>query len=337
MYQIEELPDLKVAWHESYKCLDEPLLEYVWEVANHFLPDYAETDMGMIPVESSAPAIFANRYAERNLSVEERYERTQEMKTFKGTLEEYKKREYRKLDDSFKEKFLTNEDLQNTIEAYKLDVSKFWYLLLFIRDFIEDIGTNSPTVGKPLLEDFASFLTNLCTASSIVLKQGSKNVYSTEREDLLDIIQKAVFHFSDTYSKIVNGKQNRETKIKQLQELGLKGFIDNSLLSQINFNGKYKLDDSHKRWKFAEMFLYFLEGKKASRKRIHDRSVWISIEKNLFVSRLLYTVGYVSELYNREFLDKEGKPNRLLSLLIRKYSKEKFPPVVANNYNVVAL
>ena len=84
MYQIEELPDLKVAWHESYKCLNEPLLEYVWEVANHFLPDYAETDMGMIPVESSAPAIFANRYAERNLSVEERYERSKEMKTFKG-------------------------------------------------------------------------------------------------------------------------------------------------------------------------------------------------------------------------------------------------------------
>ena len=335
MYQIEELPDLKVAWHESYKCLDEPLLEYVWEVANHFLPDYEDT--GMIPVESSAPAIFANRYAERNLSVEERYERTQEMKTFKGTLEEYKKREYRKLDDSFKKTFLDNKDLQNTIEAFGFDISKFWYLLLFIHDFIEDIGTESPTVEKPLLEDFASFLTNLCDASSIVLKQGNKNVYSTEREDLLDIIQKAVYHFSETYSKIVNGRQDRKNKIKQLQELGLKGFIDNSLLSQINFNGKYKLDNSHKRWKFAEMFLYFLEGKKASRKRIHNRSMWISIEKNLFVSRLLYTAGYVSEAYNNEFLDKDGKPNRLLSLLIRKYSKEKFPPVIANNYNVVAL
>ena len=212
--EIEELPDLKVAWHESYKCLDEPLLEYVWEVANHFLPDYEDT--GMIPVESSAPAIFDNRYAERNLSVEERYERTQEMKTFKGTLEEYKKREYRKLDDSFKKTFLSNTNLQNTIEAFGFDISKFWYLLLFIHDFIEDIGTDSPTVEKPLLEDFASFLTNLCAASSIVLKQGNKNVYSTEREDLLDIIQKAVYHFSDTYSKIVNGKQDRETKIKMI-------------------------------------------------------------------------------------------------------------------------
>ena len=85
LHQIEELPDLKVTWHESYKCLNEPLLEYVWEVANHFLPDYAETDTGMIPVESSAPAIFASRYAERNLSVEERYERSKEMKNIQRT------------------------------------------------------------------------------------------------------------------------------------------------------------------------------------------------------------------------------------------------------------
>ena len=53
LHQIEELPDLKVAWHESHKCLNEPLLEYVWEVANHFLPDNEDV--------STAPAIFANR------------------------------------------------------------------------------------------------------------------------------------------------------------------------------------------------------------------------------------------------------------------------------------
>ena len=40
--EIEELPDLKVNWIESYKYLAEPLLEYVWEVANHFLPDYED-------------------------------------------------------------------------------------------------------------------------------------------------------------------------------------------------------------------------------------------------------------------------------------------------------
>ena len=56
--EIEELPDLKIAWHESYKCLDVPLLEYVWIIANKFMPAYEDV--------SAAPAIFANRYIERN-------------------------------------------------------------------------------------------------------------------------------------------------------------------------------------------------------------------------------------------------------------------------------
>ena len=331
MYQIEELPDLKVAWHESYKCFNEPLLEYVWEVANQFLPDYAETDTGMIPVESSAPAIFANRYAERNLSVEERYERSKD--TFKGTLEEYKKREYRKLDDSFKEKFLTNEDLQNTIEAYKLDVSKFWYLLLFVYDFIEDIGTNAPIMGKSVLEDFATFLTNLCDASSITLKQGNRKSYYTEREDLINIIQIAVHHFSETYDNIVNGEQGIGLKIKQLEDIGLKGFIDNSLLSQMNFKDKFSLDISYKKWKFTDMFLFFIERRKAT--TISNKKVKVSKDKMMLVSRLIYTVGYDGKRYNEEY-DSEGNKNRMLSNLLRRYKNEKFPSVIANNYMVVS-
>ena len=322
---IEELPDLKIGWYESYKCLDEPLLEYVWEVANHFLPDYEDV--------SSAPAIFANRYAERNLSVEERYKRAKGMKTFKGTLEEYKKREYRKVDDSFKEKFLSNEDLQNTIEAYKLDVSKFWYLLLFVYDFIEDIGTNAPIMGKSVLEDFATFLTNLCDASSITLKQGNKKSYYTEREDLINIIQIAVHHFSESYTKIINSNKDRETKIEQLEEIGLKGFIDNSLLSKMDFKEKFSLDISHKKWKFTDMFLFFIERRKAT--TIPNKKIKVSKDKMMFISRLIYTVGYDGKRYNEEY-DSKGNKNRMLSNLLRRYKNEKFPPVIANNYMVIS-
>ena len=322
---IEELPDLKIGWYESYKCLDEPLLEYVWEVANHFLPDYEDV--------SSAPAIFANRYAEKNLSVEERYKRAKDMKTFKGTLEEYKKREYRKVDDSFKEKFLSNEDLQNTIEAYKLDVSKFWYLLLFVYDFIEDIGTNAPIMGKSVLEDFATFLTNLCDASSITLKQGNKKSYYTEREDLINIIQIAVHHFSESYTKIINSNKDRETKIELLKEIGLKGFIDNSLLSKMDFKEKFSLDISHKKWKFTDMFLFFIGNRKAT--TIPNKKVKVSKDKMILISRLIYTVGYDSKRYNEEY-DSENNKNRMLSNLLRRYKNEKFPSVIANNYMVIS-
>lgn len=327
--QIEELPDLKVNWTESYKCLNEPLLEYVWEVANHFLPNYEEIDTGMIPVESSAPAIFANRYAERNLSVEERYERNKD--TFKGTLEEYKKLEYRKLDDSFKEKFLTNEDLHNTIEAYKLDVSKFWYLLLFVYDFIQDIGTNAPALNKSVLEDFSHFHANLLEATSITLKKNNRKSYVIEREDTIRIIQVALQHFVNTYSGIIHSEQDRKTMIKQLKNIGLDGFIRNDLSSKISFTDKSSLDISYKKWKFTDMFLFFIERRKAT--TIPNKKVKVSKDKWMFVSRLIYTVGYDGKRYNEEY-DSEGNKNRMLSNLLRKYSKEQFPSVIANNYMV---
>ena len=352
MYQIEELPDLKVAWHESYKCLAEPLLEYVWEVANHFLPDYAETDMGMIPVESSAPAIFANRYAERNLSIEERYERTQEMKTFKETLEEYKKLEYRKLDDSFKEKFLTNEDLQNTIEAYKLDVSKFWYLLLFVYDFIEDIGTNAPALNKSVLEDFSYFYTNLSEATSITLKKDNKKSYVIEREDTIRIIQAALQHFVNTYSDIIHSEQDRETMIKQLKDIGSGSLlfkphgqtgVDKKLSQYTDESSSEKCFSHFQRQavggrNFLDiflilLFLFFIERRKAT--TISNKKVKVSKDKMMLVSRLIYTVGYDGKRYNEEY-DSEGNKNRMLSNLLRRYKNEKFPSVIANNYMVVS-
>lgn len=331
--EIEELPDLKIGWDKAYEYQDVPLLDYVWEVANKFLPSVEDTDIGMMPAESIAPAIFANRYFEKNLTIEERYERAKEMGTFKATLEKYKETnaDYRKLDDSFKKKFLENEDLQNTIEAFGLDVSKFWYLLLFVYDFIEDIGTNAPTMDKSLLEDFAYFFVNLCDSTSITLKKGNKKSYSTEREGLIDILQIAIFHFYEKYCNIVKGEQDRETKVKQLKEIGLKGFIDNSLLSQMNFKEKSNLDISYKKWKFTEMFQFFLENRKAV--TIPNKKVKVSKDKMMFISRLIYTVGYHGKEYNAEY-DEDGNKNRMLSNLLRRYGKEKFPPIIANNYMV---
>ena len=255
------------------------------------------------------------------------------MKTFKGTLEEYKKREYRKLDDSFKEKFLTNEDLQNTIEAYKLDVSKFWYLLLFVYDFIEDIGTNAPALNKSVLEDFSYFHANLLEATSITLKKNNKKSYVVEREDTIRIIQAALQHFVNTYSDIIHSEQDRETMIKQLKDIGLEGFIRNDLSSKISFTDKFSLDISYKKWKFTDMFLFFIERRKAT--TIPNKKVKVSKDKMMLVSRLIYTVGYDGKRYNEEY-DSEGNKNRMLSNLLRRYKNEKFPSVIANNYNVVS-
>ena len=61
----------------------------------------------------------------------------------------------------------------------------------------------------------------------------------------------------------------------------------------------------------------------------------VSKDKMMFISRLIYTVGYDGKRYNEEY-DAEGNPNRMLSNLLRRYRNEQFPSVIANYYMVVS-
>ena len=72
--EIQQLPDHKAYRSEIDKYLDEPLLEYVWTVADKFMPvvDYEGCS------ESQAPVIFANRCIESTLTDDEKYARFME-------------------------------------------------------------------------------------------------------------------------------------------------------------------------------------------------------------------------------------------------------------------
>ena len=161
---IEELPDLKLTIEDYYEYQDIELLDYVYEVANHFLPNVE----GICP---KAPAIFCERYHQRNLSIEERYERHKEFYISNISYEDYLQSDDKPLKANFKEVYLSKKELQDTIEAFGFDVSKFWYLLLFVHDYIEDIGSNTPAIGKSTLQDINDFADKLSEATSITLKK----------------------------------------------------------------------------------------------------------------------------------------------------------------------
>lgn len=322
--EIEELPDLKDNIEDYYEYHGVPLLDYVCEVADKFLPNLQQDYM----TDSKAPAIFCNRYFESKLSIEERYQRHKEFYISNETMEGYLKsnNDYRKMDDSFKEKFLTNEDLQNTIEAFGLDVNKFWYLLLFVYDYIEDIGKNAPTLGKTVIEDINDLTTNLSEATSITLKKDNRKSYATESENTINFINAASQYYVKAYNSIVNADSTKEEKLQQLKEIGLDSFISGRTM--FDLKGSY-LDISYKKWKFAEIFQYFLEDKKAT--TIPNKKEKVSKDKMIFISRLIYTVGYDGKRYNEEY-DEDGNKNRMLSNLLRKYSKEEFPTVIGHYY-----
>lgn len=323
--KIEELQDLRINRWESYRYVDEPLMEYVWKVADHFSPSFDGESCG----ENTYIATFCNRYIESKLTEEESYQRTKEMYPADNiSFEEYKK-QHRKLDSSFSDKYLNNKELQDTIEAFGLDVSKLWYLLLFVHDYIEDFATNAPTVNEPVLVDFNNFSTKLMEATSITLKKDNRKSYATEREDTIKIINAALEYYINTYNDIISNEElTNEDMSKRLKNLGLNGFISGSD-SLVDLQSKSSLDMSYKKWKFAEIFQYFLEDKKATTNP--TKSEKVSKDKMIFISRLIYTVGYDGKRYNEEY-DEDGNKNRMLSNLLRRYSKEKFPTVIGHYY-----
>ena len=224
------------------------------------------------------------------------------------------------------ERYLNNQDLQNTIKAFGLDVSKFWYLLLFVYDYIEDIANNSPVIGKSTLQDFNDFTNKLSEATNIILKKDNRKSYAVEKEDTIRIIQIAIQHYIKSYNEIVSSDCSREEIIEQLNNIG------GSLVSNthpFSFEEKSTLDTSYIKWKFAEIFLHFLKDRKAT---VPKNSVYnVSKDKMLFISRLIYTVGYDTKRYNEEY-DSEGNKNRMLSNLLRRYVKEEFPTVTGRHY-----
>ena len=317
---IEELPDIKLTIEDYYEYQDIELLDYVYEIANHFLPD----DNG---IASKAPAVFCERYHQRKLSIEERYERHKEFYISNISFDDYLKLDDKPLKASFKEVYLSKEELQNTIEAFGLDVSKFWYLLLFVHDYIEDIGNNTPAIGKSTLQDINGFADKLSEATSITLKKGNRKSYAIDREDTIRIVQSAIQYYIKSYNEIVNSDASREEIIEKLNSIG--GSLVGNVRSS-NFEEKSTLDISYKKWKFAEIFLHFLKDRKAT---VPQNSIYnVSKDKMLFISRLIYTVEYDSKRYNEEY-DNEGNKNRMLSNLLRRYMKEEFPLVFGRYYN----
>lgn len=321
---IEELPDIKANFNKTYLFRKEPLLEYVWEIALKFMP--IEGLAPNEPKDSFAPCIFANRYAERNLTIEERYTRHKNIyPTYTQTFEEYSLRPYYKpLNDSFKERYLSNQDLQNTIQAFGLDVGKFWYLLLFVYDYIEDISMDTPVVSKTLIEEINEFCSKMKDATGIILRKDNRQCYDTEskghKEAIIKFVNSALDLYTDTYNKIINADCTSEERFKQLKDYNMDYYNDSVL---VDFTKAHTLEVTYKKLFFNEMFQSFLCDRKATNK---VRTKYkISKDKWLFVSRLIYTVEYESsEGYNDDY-DECGNSNRKLFNLLRRYNKDSFP------------
>ena len=324
--EIRELPDYKATPYEVDKYIDEPLLEYVWEVANEFKPDCDE--QGIYP--SIAPIIFANRCIESKLTDNERYARYLEIYPHRDI--DCAKNHYseqRPLDSSFKDLFFGKEEVQDTLKAFNLDPCKFWYLLLFVNDLMVDVCINAPSRGTSELENVSNMVDKVLDATEIITKANGRQNYETQDPFILFIMKASLQHFITSYNNIIETSENYEECRVRLKEIGLNDIFKNRIA--IISEDKVTLEKSHRTRVFATLFKYFLKSRTADREVLKKSRLKISTDKLLLISRLTHIVGLQGSDYYEAIIN--DKDNRKLSNLLNRYKDESLPPMTGRIYS----
>ena len=188
-----------------------------------------------------------------------------------------------------KRKYETNDDILLTVKGLGLDAGKFWWVLLFIYDYVEGLFTDShiskPTsIGKAIQELFAALGDDFTDGDiELSIKKGKKSI------EVLPVVKKSMLdHLRGLYAEYRDDRFHSYTV-----DLG----------ETVNFeSASYRIFMTAKLYR--ELFDYILD---APRPKVTDKRV--SLNKMLLISRICHLYKYS---YNDNFLDSEDSLKGIL-------------------------
>lgn len=278
---IEELKDFdRNIDPYDYK---EPLLEYAEVVANQFwgtydptkyvLEDGTEVEGQYLP--SVVPHDFACRYLD-------------------GEIDKRKEVVY-----------LESKEVQETLKAFGLDSTKFWYLCLMVKDYVDSRTTDAiklnPTHREELVRlieeldklhpKFGNHTISYDGTGELSVKMGNDKKFTITDGTTLSLINAAVsllIGYSKDYTSLLDS-------------------------SSLNFNERESLPRVYQLYMFNHYLSWFLKPRKAI-KGIHA-----SKDKSLLISRMTYILGITfDDRFYEEYSD-TGERNNFMKRYLSKY------------------
>ncbi|MDE6295561.1 MAG: hypothetical protein K2M03_05790 [Muribaculaceae bacterium] len=268
---------------ECYSKYESDLLEYLFPVADKFAPDIVICENGTAyKVESQAPYIFMRRYSSGNLNVHFQYE------------------------DYIKTSSDNNESIIAIINALGIDAEKFWYLLLFISDYVSGNTMKCNATPKEEIEQMIAFIEQ--NEESISALSGVK----TKQEMKLSL------HIKGKTLNISN--PDTLWAISAFCKHGLSLVDENSKLNAGSISVA-DMTDTVQIGLFADMFRYFFNiypQFKSKRKRGNNptKSLLRLISKLVYFTKLTANADYDSDDEN-------------LKGIIKSYSNQKIETINA--------
>lgn len=298
---IEKLEHIEGAGYGGTEYQDIPLLEYVAKVATHFYPlvelDFkCKANVSDNPLVDTAYFDGIQEVSESSL-VESTAIQTFALRYLNGDI-----------DTSFEKSYLEVEEMQDTLQAFSLDVNKFWYLALFVKDYAEDKCTNAVVMNYSPKEELQAILDELKT-------MGWEE-------------KKGVDKHNATLTLRVGNKHSL-TINKRLSFLGLRQALERYIptiedgselnLSRGQVSGSITLKLSYKIYIFTDMMRWFLKGYESKYGGKQSGVEKVSLNKLLLISRMIYILGLSDdERYYRRY-NENGNELNFLKNNIRRY------------------
>lgn len=277
---------------DNYFALEDPLLDYLADVCNKFWLNYdpegytIDSDGNKkwgVWCPSVVPEQFAYRY-------------------FKGAI-----------NTDREQKYLASTEVLDTLKAFGLDVDKFWYLCLGVKDVVEgytDRGFRHKKNPRQELKALEEELDKLepedkkhyfkCKGSGLLTLKVGKHPIKITSPTTLTLLNIAIHEFLEKYKD------------------------DNSYFDSVglDFEDTVTLKPIYKIALFNKYLSWFLKDKVA------DKAIYASKDKSLLISRMIFILGISDD---ESFFDEYKEDGSKLDYL-KNYIK-KYKDIEAPTYN----
>ena len=214
------------------------------------------------------------------------------------------------IDTSFLSAYQNNADLQKTLEAYSINPTAFWYLLLFIKDYVDDESTGEKRIDTAYTElcKFASKLYEMgfcedpydgqycgCHNRGLLKFKVGKRWFETTNDKTLFSVFSALCRYlriMERHREIALIDDVWEETNSYEYEPEKEHLYNNSPKQNIEI---ISIPETYKISYFTTYMKIFLKSF-----RTINRDTHISTDKWLLISRAIYIIGYSSDIrYNQ--------------------------------------
>lgn len=300
----------------------EPLLDYVKEITNKiFAPQFdalmKDPEISISPnYVPSFHGIFASRYISRDIKI------------FKESQNRYAE----------------DEEVLSALLAYGLDLEKFWYLLVWVKDYVDSCTLNVPKYHKSPAEELMDFVMYIKPiyppkgqeynfpkeTGSIKVKIGKRRCLELKNPYTLKVIEDAI----QLYMKEHNDEQHSDLYRFEAEYEGPIDLDDNDALVKLKNNIHTLPEGDRMRRFFAYYYLkLFFKGRKIVNNSgyvedffpdTEERGVGVDTGIDWLISRLIHIIAIAQpqdhyyDPYNHHRIHDDG----LDKMKIEKFHKQ---------------